>query len=146
MYKDAKNKNNKILKIFFLNLLFFILIIEQNTTNIKISNKVLNSNITENEYNIMNLYINNLKNGLMIHKDQTYLNYKNPRISVVIALYNGENFIKTTLLSIYNQNFKEIEIIFINDCSTDNIILPINISFIKIIYVLIEELEKYKSK
>lgn len=43
-----------------------------------------------------------------------------PKISVVIPLYNKENFIKETLDSVLQQTFTDFEIIIINDGSTDN--------------------------
>ena len=44
----------------------------------------------------------------------------NPKITIVISVYNGEAFIKSAILSIQNQNFKDIEIIIVDDCSSDN--------------------------
>ncbi|MGB1307694.1 MAG: glycosyltransferase family 2 protein [Oceanihabitans sp.] len=43
-----------------------------------------------------------------------------PLFSVIIPLYNKENFIKTTLKSILSQSFTDYEIIIVNDGSTDN--------------------------
>ena len=45
---------------------------------------------------------------------------KNPYISIVIPMFNSENFIKRSILSIQNQNLSEYEVIIINDFSTDN--------------------------
>ena len=45
--------------------------------------------------------------------------FNNSKISIVIPVYNGENFLKTSLCSIQNQDFKEIEIIIIDDNSQD---------------------------
>ena len=42
------------------------------------------------------------------------------KISVIIPIYNTEKYIKECLNSIINQTLKEIEIICINDGSTDN--------------------------
>ncbi len=42
-----------------------------------------------------------------------------PRISVVIPLYNKEQYIKNTIESVLNQNFKDFEIIIVDDGSTD---------------------------
>lgn len=42
-----------------------------------------------------------------------------PFFSVVIPLYNKEQFIENTLKSVINQTFKDFEIIIINDGSTD---------------------------
>ncbi len=43
-----------------------------------------------------------------------------PKISVIIPVYNVEKYIAKCLDSICNQSLKDIEIICINDCSTDN--------------------------
>ena len=44
----------------------------------------------------------------------------NPRISIGIPVYNGENFIAAALQSILNQDFSDIEIIISDNASTDN--------------------------
>lgn len=44
----------------------------------------------------------------------------NPKFSVVIPAYNVAEYIQECLDSIYNQNIKDIEIIVVNDCSTDS--------------------------
>lgn len=41
-------------------------------------------------------------------------------ISVIIPIYNSEKFIDRCIKSILNQNYKDIEIICVDDCSTDN--------------------------
>ena len=43
-----------------------------------------------------------------------------PKISVVVPVYNAEKYIKESLDSIVNQTLKEIEIICVNDGSTDS--------------------------
>ena len=45
---------------------------------------------------------------------------KNKNITVVICLYNAENYIKETLESIKNQSFKDFKILIIDDKSKDN--------------------------
>ena len=45
---------------------------------------------------------------------------KNQKISIVISVYNGKSYLKTALHSIQNQDFKDIEIIIIDDFSTDD--------------------------
>lgn len=46
--------------------------------------------------------------------------YLTPKVSVIIPVYNTELYIEETLQSIRNQTLNEIEIIVINDGSTDN--------------------------
>jgi glycosyltransferase EpsH len=43
-----------------------------------------------------------------------------PLISIIIPIYNTETFLKKCLRSVLNQTFKDIEIICVNDASTDN--------------------------
>ena len=45
---------------------------------------------------------------------------KIPAVSVVIPMYNAEKFIGACLESIFAQNFKDFEVIVVDDCSTDN--------------------------
>lgn len=42
-----------------------------------------------------------------------------PKVSVVIPVYNVENYLRECLDSVVGQTLKEIEIICVNDCSTD---------------------------
>ena len=44
---------------------------------------------------------------------------KEPLVSVSIAAYNHEKFIEETLLSIINQTYKNLELIIIDDGSSD---------------------------
>ena len=46
--------------------------------------------------------------------------HKNPEISVVMAVYNGEEYIEDAIDSILKQSFADFEFIIINDGSTDN--------------------------
>ena len=42
-----------------------------------------------------------------------------PLVSVAMATYNGERFLREQLDSIYNQTYKNIEVVVTDDCSTD---------------------------
>lgn len=42
------------------------------------------------------------------------------KVSIIVPVYNTESFLKKCLNSLISQSLKEIEIILINDCSTDN--------------------------
>ena len=45
---------------------------------------------------------------------------ENPMVSVVIPIYNVENYLIECLDSVINQTFKKIEILCVDDCSADN--------------------------
>ena len=64
-------------------------------------------------------YINDCINGVLYDKNK-YDTQENPKISVIIPIYNKEKFILRILRSIQNQSFKDIEIIFCDDSSNDN--------------------------
>lgn len=43
-----------------------------------------------------------------------------PKVSVIVPIYNTEKFLRSCLDSILNQTLDDIEIILVEDCSTDN--------------------------
>ncbi|MEE6250464.1 MAG: glycosyltransferase family 2 protein [Bdellovibrionota bacterium] len=47
------------------------------------------------------------------------MNESRHKISVIMSVYNGENFLSEQLLSIANQSYPISELIIIDDCSTD---------------------------
>jgi glycosyltransferase involved in cell wall biosynthesis len=63
-------------------------------------------------------YMNKCLEGIIRNVAFTISN--NPKISVIVPVYNSQKSIKSTLRSILNQNMIEIEIILINDNSKDN--------------------------
>ena len=50
----------------------------------------------------------------------------NPKISIISPIFNRERYLLRFLLSIQYQNFKDLEIIFIDDLSKDNSVKLIN--------------------
>ena len=49
-----------------------------------------------------------------------------PKISIIISVYNDAKFLNPSLISIQNQDFKDIEIIIVDDYSTDDSVIIIN--------------------
>ena len=53
--------------------------------------------------------------------DDRIIHYNNkPIISIILPSFNKQNILLKSIRSIQNQNFKNIEIIIVNDCSNDN--------------------------
>lgn len=48
------------------------------------------------------------------------------KVSVIVPVYNTEKYLNKCLNSLVNQSLKEIEIILVNDCSTDNSLTILN--------------------
>ena len=43
-----------------------------------------------------------------------------PKISLIMSVYNGEDYLRDAIESVLNQTFRDFELIVINDCSTDS--------------------------
>ena len=71
-----------------------------------------------------NSYMNICKQGKLIDTTK-YPLLKKPKISIIIPVYNGGKYLNYSLRSIQNQNLKEIEIIIIDDYSTDDSLIYI---------------------
>ena len=71
-----------------------------------------------NHFYFKHIYEVNEKYEVTIIKNANYL-FK-PKVSVIIPLYNLEKYIIKCLNSVINQKLNEIEIIVVNDGSTDN--------------------------
>lgn len=114
----SRRKHYKRINYFFLVLLIietFILI----TLYIILKNKSNNNKIKSVLKKDKNIFLKECKEGILT-KNAPFLSNNRPIISVVIPLYNSEKSIKSTIRSIQNQNMEDIEIILINDLSTDN--------------------------
>ena len=64
------------------------------------------------------LFCNNNNNN-KLKKKINNKKFNNPKISIISPVYNSEKFILRFLKSIENQNFFNIEIILVDDCSID---------------------------
>ena len=74
--------------------------------------------------NKLNSYIKLCDNNKLV-TTKKYRSNKKPKISVILPIYNGGKYLNNSLISIQNQNMKDIEIILIDDFSTDNTLIII---------------------
>ena len=78
--------------------------------------------LNNNKKNI-NEILNNINANILLYQKGTLVNdilpISNPLITVIIPVYNSEKTIKAAIRSVQNQNFREIEILLIDDCSID---------------------------
>ena len=101
--------------ILLLLLVSFNIYFNQNFSKDVIENKISKKISKNRAFNYMNICLK----GLLINYNIS-LNVNNaPKISVIIPLYNCEQYIKYTIRSIQNQKMKDFEIILINDNSKD---------------------------
>ena len=56
----------------------------------------------------------------LIHNITKNISVENPEVSAIIPVYNSKNYINRCIKSIQNQNLSNIEIILVNDFSTDD--------------------------
>ena len=112
------------------------------------------SNINNNIYNKnVNIGLNNLINGnasFINHILNLFNNNNNNNnlISVIIPTYNRFDSVIHSIKSVLNQTYKNIEIIVINDCSTDNRyynkeIENLDLNVIKVIHLPVNLRKKY---
>ena len=108
------NTNNNSAKIFktkissiVLIVLFFLIYYRHNM--------VINSQLNRIEN-----YIKKNLDGYLFHLKSLFKKVDNPKISVVISVFNGEGYIKPVVRSVQNQNLLDLEIIIVDDGSQDN--------------------------
>ena len=66
------------------------------------------------------IYLDKCLEGLLFTHNKEFIISKEPKITVIIPVYNDEKMIKPVIRSAQNQNMTDIEIILINDYSSDN--------------------------
>ena len=77
--------------------------------------------LTESDYlKEMEEFIYIIANGTLINSKENFHKSENPKISIVISVYNGEGLLIPGLRSVQNQDFLDIEIIIVDDGSQDN--------------------------
>ena len=139
IFKKRERKNDY--KIFIIFLLFLILIFDINVMKIKllakngslwniriIPKKKDNSSIISLEYyensniTLIKLGAKKFIDKCLIQQNNTdeYRKFNTPIISSIIPIYNSEKTIASSICSIRCQNYKNYELILIDDFSTDN--------------------------
>lgn len=65
--------------------------------------------------------VNNLNFVKILNTKFSMLSHKNfPLVSIAVCTFNGDKFLHQQLESLINQTYKNIEIVIVDDCSTDN--------------------------
>jgi len=97
----------------------FLYIINQ-TINVTIRNEqdFINYIKGKSEAQMADLYLKMCIKGFLFDK-VIFKRVEKPKISVILLVYNRQGYILRILRSIQNQPMKDIEIIFIDDCSSD---------------------------
>ena len=72
------------------------------------------------EISDIQLFVKNAINHTLINPNEIFYRTENPKISIVIPMYNSEGYIENGIYAIENQDLKDIEIIIIDDKSKDN--------------------------
>ena len=58
--------------------------------------------------------------GILLNDKKNFISSQKPKVSVIIPMYNCQNFIYRAIKSVQNQDIFDLEIILINDFSSDN--------------------------
>lgn len=98
-----------------------------NKNNLKLNNE---KNVSINSFEFISKIngINYLNKCLIsLTKTKSFFNFnfnfnlfKNPKLSIIIPVYNCQKSIELSLISVLHQNFTDFEIMLINDNSSDN--------------------------
>ena len=105
-----RKKSYFLINVIILNLLVYLYLLNKNEIFLISPQKEIEN---------IELYLNLCKN-----KENNLLDFsnkiKNPKVSIITPIYNRGKYLLRFLKSIQYQNFNEIEILLIDDCSTDN--------------------------
>ena len=112
------NKNETI-KLCSIIIIYYIMSIWNNNIFLIFFSRLFNATKMKLEIYELKNYFQLCKEGLLINKKH-FKKVENPKVSIIVAVYNREKYLLRFLRSIQNQNFHEIEIILVDDFSNDN--------------------------
>ena len=104
---------------FFLLITIFLSNITYKETYTLYENGIKMTYLKKEMLNKFNLYIKACVSNILMD-EKKYPLVKRPKISAIIPIYNGGKYLHYSLRSVQNQKMKDIEIILIDDYSTDN--------------------------
>jgi len=98
---------------------FFVRIFNHNGATYIWNDKTIYVKLTDDKIKNIDLFVETMIKLFKESIEKKYSNMKSRLLSVVIPNYNNELTIKKTIDSILKSKYKDIEIIIIDDCSTD---------------------------
>jgi len=125
LFIKTKNKKQLLFSNFKINILclyaFILIVLFMIYPFLKNFIVLNNKKLLNNEINII---LNNINKNIILCQKGILINdilksISNPLITVIISIYNSEKTIKAAIRSVQNQNFRDIEILLIDDCSKD---------------------------
>ncbi|MEA2018888.1 MAG: FkbM family methyltransferase [Campylobacterota bacterium] len=87
--------------------------------------KRINEYLKQFKIEPIQLYETNKNNFFNIYAKCNYAQTDGPLVSIIMPAFNAESFIEHSVNSLINQTWKNIEIIIVDDCSTDNTLAKI---------------------
>ena len=109
--------------ILFLILIFFLIFAKTKLfLEIFHEGKIFYKNEKELNLKMIKKQLKNYREQIKINFDETkdFIRRKKLKVSLIITLFNQENFLEYSYSSIQKQNLKDLEIIFLDDFSHDN--------------------------